>query len=471
MRHSESANVSSPHLHLHPHTVNCSGESPVNIGLEVLLAMRGFFKAESIKRVQTLTRAGLEWGHRNILLYTCIVSVRNWIGNYYYFSEATTRIRALVCSHSFMNHALVNILITYLTDNWSTTHFEMAALVTNVQEGVSGIMVIVLAHISGTHMARFKMIASTNAAYFLGLLLLWICSQFMSTHIEAKVYYGAAPLIVLGEAGRSATLQEFLEDQYFSEQKERTSTEENYLKRLETRKEALWRHPWFLGALLAVLLPTGSWTITFMISAILVGVTSFVFLYGYSCYFVSRRIDESTWKARQDYLQIEQEQRGGGEVCIVTRGTSSSSYSPEEAQRKKFWPLIKLKDEKGFFTEVIAMWSAFFAYSLVDATGSTFFFQQMRNLDSPIGSIEFLPLYFTVLRDFSSFLISFLYNLLIPKHWRKATGGVDLENKPTTAEKAEQEIEEDDNNEELYVRASVDFGNHQSAQEAELQKQ
>ncbi|CAL8991391.1 unnamed protein product [Prunus brigantina] len=179
--------------------------------------MRGFFKAESIKRVQTLTRAGLEWGHRNILLYPCIVSVRNWIGNYYYFSEATTRIRALVCSHSFINHALVNILITYLTDNWSTTHFQMAALVTNVQEGVSGIMVIVLAHISGTHMARFKTIASTNAAYFLGLLLLRICSQFMSTHTGAKVYYVAAPLIVLEEAGQSATLQEFLEDQYFSE--------------------------------------------------------------------------------------------------------------------------------------------------------------------------------------------------------------------------------------------------------------
>ncbi|CAL8991392.1 unnamed protein product [Prunus brigantina] len=169
-----------------------------------------------------------------------------------------------------------------------------------------------------------------------------------------------------------------------------------------------------------------------MISAILVGVTSFVFLCCYSCYFVSRRIDESTWKARQDHLQIEQEQRGGGgEICSVTRGTSSSSYSPEEAQRKKIWPLIKLKDEKGFVTEVIAMWSAFFAYSLVDATGSTFFFEQMKNMDSLIGSIEVLPSYFTralcaYLVDFSSFLISFLYNLLIPKHWRKATGTLTL---------------------------------------------
>ncbi|KAL6293123.1 hypothetical protein ACE6H2_001265 [Prunus campanulata] len=235
----------------------------------------------------------------------------------------------------------------------------MAALVTNVQEGVSDIVVIVLAHISDTHMTRFKMIVSTNAAYFL----------FESSQTVAKVYYGAVVLIVLGEAGRSATLKEFLENQYFSEDKERPSTDKNYLKRLETRKEALWHHPWFLGALLAVFLSTPTWTIT--------------------------RVTSS----------------------------SSSSCPPEEAQRKKFWPLIELKAEKGFFIEVIAMWSAFFAYSLVEATGSTFFFEQMSSLDtkSGIGSVMDVAVFFTLVSRFSSFLVSFIYDLLIPKQWRKAT--------------------------------------------------
>lgn len=61
--------------------------------------------------------------------------------------------------------------MTYLTENWRTSNFAMAALVTNVQEGVSDIMVILLARISETHMTRFKMIVSTNAAYLLVSLL------------------------------------------------------------------------------------------------------------------------------------------------------------------------------------------------------------------------------------------------------------------------------------------------------------
>ncbi|PQM35421.1 protein NRT1/ PTR FAMILY 5.10-like [Prunus yedoensis var. nudiflora] len=266
--------------------------------------MRGFDRADSIVWRQSVIRLGLIWSRCNILPCQCIDSVRKWLGNHFYFSKATTPIRGLVISHSYVNHALVSILITYLTDKWRTSNFAMAALVTNVQEGVSDILVIVLARISDTHMTRFKMIVSTNAAYFLGLLLLWICSEFVSSQTVAKIYYGAVVLIVLGEAGRSATLKEFLENQYFSEDKERPSTDENYLKRLETRKEALWHHPWFLGALLAVFLPTPTWTITLMVSTILVGVSYLLFLLGYSCYFVSSRIDEySTWKSRLDYLK------------------------------------------------------------------------------------------------------------------------------------------------------------------------
>ncbi|PQQ00226.1 hypothetical protein Pyn_26570 [Prunus yedoensis var. nudiflora] len=68
----------------------------------------------------------------------------------------------------------------------------------------------------------------------------------------------------------------------------------------------------------------------------------------------------------------------------------------------------------------------------------------MSNLDSQIGSIEFLSLYFTVLKDFSSFLISFLYKLLIPKHWRKATGTLTLvEGKRLKAISNEDGLEDD----------------------------
>ncbi|TQD83471.1 hypothetical protein C1H46_030977 [Malus baccata] len=373
-----------------------------------------------------LVQIGIKWGHYNVFPCKCFRIVRKWLGNYFYFSKATLCIRGLVFSHSFVNHAIVGILITYLTDIWSTEQSEMAALVTNLQEGITAVMVIVLAHKSDTHKNRFKMIVSTNAAYFLGLLLLWICSKFMSAHTSVKVYYGAALLLVAGEAGRSATLPEFLDDQYFSEQKQTQSSDESYLIRRESRREALWSHPWFLGALVPIFLTTMSWTRTFFISATLVGATYLVFLLGYSCYFVRGTIDESTLQYRFDYMEklavlYPVEQRRGGEICMVTRFDTSSPSGGRKEQRKRFWPLIKRRGEKLFFIELIAMWSTFLAYSLVEATGSTFFFEQMSNLDYKIGSLTAKPLYFKILGSVSCFLVSFLYELLVPKQWRKAT--------------------------------------------------
>ncbi|KAB2599372.1 protein NRT1/ PTR FAMILY 5.14-like [Pyrus ussuriensis x Pyrus communis] len=376
--------------------------------------------------VRGLIQIGIKWGHYNVFPGKCCHMVRKWLGNHFYFSKATTCIRGLVFSHSFVNHAIVGILITYLTEVWSTEQFEMAAVVTNLQEGITDVMVIVLAHISDTHKSRFKMIVSTNAAYFIGLLLLWICSKFTSAQTSAKVYYGAAILLGLGEAGRSATLEEFLDDQYVSEQKQTPSSDENYLIRLETRRKALWSHPWFLGAFISIFLTTESWTRTFFISATLVGASYLVFFLGYSCYFVRSRIDESNYQSRLKYIEklailYPVPQQRGGEICMVTRFASSSPLGGQEEQKKKLWPLIKLKGEKWFLIEVIAMWSTFLAYSLVEATGSTFFFDQMSNLDDKFGSLTVRPIYFKLLGSLSCFLVLFLYELLVPKQWRKAT--------------------------------------------------
>lgn len=60
----------------------------------------------------------------------------------------------------------MGILIMYLNyDIWEKQHFQIAAVVINVQEGLSSIMVIVLAHLPHTYKGYFKIIVTTNAAY------------------------------------------------------------------------------------------------------------------------------------------------------------------------------------------------------------------------------------------------------------------------------------------------------------------
>ncbi|CAN6558575.1 unnamed protein product [Malus baccata var. baccata] len=367
-----------------------------------------------------LVQMGTMWGQYNVFPGKCRHMVRKWLRNQFYFSKATTCIRGLVFSHSVAHHAIVAIMITYLTENWKTEELEMAAFVLNVQYGITGVMVIVLAHISDTHKSRFKMIVSTNAAYLLGLILL--CIPLMSEQTAAKVYYGAAALLALGEAGREATLMEFMDDQYFSEQNQTPSSDEDYLIRLATRREALWSHPWRLGSLVSIFITYMLWA-----PATLVGASYLVFLLGYRWYFVRSRIDESTWQSRLEYNEmlailfpVEQQR---GEICIVTRFASSSPLGGQEReQRKKFWPLIKVKGEKWFFVELMAMCSAFIAYSMVDAAGDTFFLEQTSNLDDKVGSLTVKPLYFIQIASVSSFLVSFLYDLLVPKqYWQKAT--------------------------------------------------
>lgn len=71
----------------------------------------------------------------------------------------------LVFSHSFVDHAILSILITYLTYNWIDDHFQMAAVVENIRDGLSDIMVIILAHMPHTYRGCFKVIVTTNAAF------------------------------------------------------------------------------------------------------------------------------------------------------------------------------------------------------------------------------------------------------------------------------------------------------------------
>ncbi|XP_050374470.1 protein NRT1/ PTR FAMILY 5.10-like [Argentina anserina] len=363
-------------------------------------------------------------------------SVRKWIRNYIYFSKATSCIRGLVLSHSYVKHAIISVLIMYITKElWKpiepndSDSFQQAAVAINVLNGISGILVCVLAFITNT-VGPFEVIASTNAAYLLGLVLLLRLSIHLDddkgSHLghasDNYVFFGAGLLLALGEAGRSAGLSKFLDDQYLSEadykiklpetsSAEEKEEEEDTKKRVESRQTAMWNQPWFIGAaaLAPLALVIEPWPDRLLVSVVALEVSYLLFWSGVFAY--SRNVrNESNDPA------VEDAPRSTG----LSQAFKSLSPSKETAPSWKFW--LKPVSRKRYYKEMLVMCLAFVVYSLVEATGSTFFFKQVSQLKGTnIGKLKIPPFYFSMLKSLSSFLISYLWKLLVPKQSKRST--------------------------------------------------
>ncbi|XP_008223226.1 PREDICTED: protein NRT1/ PTR FAMILY 5.5-like [Prunus mume] len=255
-----------------------------------------------------------------------------------------------------------------------------------------------------------------------GLSLLWLPNEYKSEDnaaILARIFYGAVVLLTLGESGRSAALEKFLNKQCLSkheetgrtddkrpegweeasEQKEITAEKHTEAggdqqvtkERAERDKKDLWGVPWFLGAVVPLFLLKTTWTQIFMISTIAMAVSYLLFWFGFN-----------------DYLKNNKEAQAG--------------EHPQVTERENLWTLNKkVRKKKRLRKEIVASWLAFFVYSMVKAAGSTFFFEQMSNLKNPITNYD-PAVYFNVLSSFSRYIISFLFPKLIPKRTRVRIG-------------------------------------------------
>ena len=70
-------------------------------------------------------------------------------------------------SHSFAEYAAVSSLIVYLTDSWKKEHLPKAVAIINLQDGLTTVLEVVLAHVADSCMGRFKMVFLTTVAYIL----------------------------------------------------------------------------------------------------------------------------------------------------------------------------------------------------------------------------------------------------------------------------------------------------------------
>ncbi|KAL7248501.1 hypothetical protein ACSBR2_003269 [Camellia fascicularis] len=351
------------------------------------------------------------------------------------FCKAVAFMIALFFSHSLVDKGVVGILISYLEENWKEVNLAKVASVINVQDGLSAVMMIVLAHISDTWTGRFKMVVYSTVAYVIGFWLLYLSALFNSTNNVVLFFYLAMVPIAAGRAVRDPTLQAFLGDQ-IGHQDEPNHDE----KRVQASVNFWARLNKFLGATVAFFVfgPL-LWKVSFKISAIAMTISGFLFLCGFPFYYRKKPTGSpmtdvycvtkaAIWKRNLDYPatpeQFYHNDKGELELsphvallrwldkAAIEEKSNSSMSSPEEQEsRGMLCPAAQVTKVKLLLT-MAPMWTTFFNYCLVVATGSTFFLLQTSNMD---GNVNLT--YFSIIRSFSSFIASFLYELLVPRLW------------------------------------------------------
>lgn len=349
------------------------------------------------------------------------------------FCKAVAFMTALFFSHSLVDKGVVGILISYLVENWKEVNLGKVASVINVQDGLSAVMMIVLAHISDTWTGRFKMVVYSTVAYVIGFWLLYLSAMFNSTNNVVLFFYLAMVPIAAGRAVRDPTLQAFLGDQ-IGHQDEPNQDE----KRVQARVNFWARLNKFLGATVAFFVfgPLLG-KVSFKISAIAMTISGFLFLCGFPFYYRKKPTGSpmtdvycvtkaAIWKRNLDYPatpeQFYHNDKGELELsphvallrwldkAAIEEKSNSSMSSPEEQEsRGMLCPAAQVTKVKLLLT-MSPMWTTFFNYCLVVATGSTFFLLQTSNMDGKVNLT-----YFSIIRSFSSFIASFLYELLVPR--------------------------------------------------------
>ncbi|GMP51086.1 hypothetical protein CsSME_00017454 [Camellia sinensis var. sinensis] len=347
------------------------------------------------------------------------------------FCKAVAFMTALLFSNSVVDYGVIRILISYLEKNWKKVNLAKVASVINVKDGISAVMMIVLAHISDTWTGRFVMVVCSTAAYAIGFWVLYVSAMFNSANNVVLCFYLAMVPIAAGRALRGPTLYAFLGDQ-IGHQDEPNQDK----KRVQARVKFWVRLNKFLGATVAFFVfgPL-LWKESFEISAIAMTISGFLFSCGFPFYYRKKPTGSpitdvyyvtkaAIWKRNLDYpatpKQFYHNDKGELELsphvallrwldkaAIEETSNSSMSSLEEQESRGMLCPAAQVTKVKLLLT-MVPMWATFFNYCLVVATGSTFFFLQTSNMDGHINLT-----YFSIIRTFSSFIASFLYELLV----------------------------------------------------------
>ncbi|KAJ7961275.1 protein NRT1/ PTR FAMILY 5.7-like [Quillaja saponaria] len=169
-----------------------------------------------------------------------------------------------------------------------------AAILVNALDGLSSVLVAVIAYIAEAHTNLFNVIIFSTGLYAMGLIVLWI---ILWASTEVRMFYVAVFLIAMGKAGVDPPLKAFLDYQlrggkqivqqkYRKDDQEQQRREVNIQDDQEEQRDvgiAIWWHSaWICGSIVALILLAKDiiFRHLFKIMAIITGTTYLLFFSG-----------------------------------------------------------------------------------------------------------------------------------------------------------------------------------------------
>ncbi|KAK4389478.1 protein NRT1/ PTR FAMILY 5.6 [Sesamum angolense] len=355
-----------------------------------------------------------------ILLELKAVATR-WFKYYVVWNKAVPFISGLVFVHAWVEYALIAVLITHLTDEW--LHLPRAASIVNVQDGVTAVLALVVAYVSDAYLGPFLAVVCSTVAYITGLILLFFAAWRLKS-IELQLLYVALILVALGRAGRDIPLKDFLAYQF---REEGSYVDE---EQVESRRKIWWRPAYILGICASVyVFANATWIELSKIAAIAMAVAFVLFLGGIAFKYKYKppakvsKLNNMLRILRAAISKRHLSNSTPGNVIPILRWLDKASVeepSPSPAEQMRIGRLWSTEDvqEVKILLSMVPLWTTFLAYGLLQATGNTFFYEQVGYMDSRLGRISKVPIViFVIVKSSTSFIVSRLCDSLFPSYW------------------------------------------------------
>ncbi|KAL8224750.1 hypothetical protein R6Q57_017307 [Mikania cordata] len=351
-----------------------------------------------------------------IFSLACLIYWRNY---YYIYDHRLLFVVGLVFSRSLASYAIVDNLMWYFTDH--DVPFVKSTVFSNIQEALSSLFVIFMAHSADSFVGRFRTILFSTTAFICGIMLLLMFNPYDVTWLIVIILV----LLALGRSG-DYLLQNVLADLV----NEADKSEDQNKKRSDARA-AVWRRiPHASGAISATLWvapyalgsPHSTWNSAFFICLISITATLMIFCKGHGVYHqgelthrpveiffrvirarIHKLLRKSKSRCSTDDTSSHEERNVVNEVVAVRPATGKTKEQRDDISYKEDMKVIRS------LLRMFPLWGTFFVVSLTSAVGSTFYIEQYDNLENKYN----LPVQiYNVVLDFSFFAIPFLYDQL-----------------------------------------------------------